>query len=106
MADKEMDELEKVNEALTSSEKFIEKHQKTIITVVIAIVVIVSAVIEVRHFYLIPRVEKAQAAIYRAVSAFEKDSLDLALNGHADFDGFLFVIDKYGSTTVENLACA
>lgn len=106
MADKEMDELEKVNEALTSSEKFIEKHQKTIITVVIAIVVIVSAVLAVRHFYLIPREEKAQVAMYRAVLAFEQDSLDLALNGNADFDGFLFVIDQYGSTQAGNLACA
>ena len=106
MADKEMDELEKVNEALTASEKFIEKHQKTIITVVIAIVVIVSAVLAVRHFYLIPREEKAQAAMYRAVLAFEQDSLDLALNGNADFDGFLFVIDQYGSTQAGNLACA
>ena len=106
MADKEMDELEKVNEALTSSEKFIEKHQKTIITVVIAIVVIVSAVLAVRHFYLIPREEKAQVAMSRAVLAFEQDSLDLALNGNAEFDGFLFVIDQYGSTQAGNLACA
>ena len=106
MADKEMEELEKVNETLTSSEKFIEKHQKTIITVVIAIVVIVSAVLAVRHFYLIPREEKAQVAMYRAVLAFEQDSLDLALNGNADFDGFLFVIDQYGSTQAGNLACA
>lgn len=106
MADKEKDELEKVNEALTSSEKFIEKHQKTIITVVIAIVVIVSAVLAVRHFYLIPREEKAQAALYRAVFAFEQDSLDLALSGNADFDGLLLVIDQYGSTKAGNLACA
>ena len=44
--------------------------------------------------------------MYRAVLAFEQDSLDLALNGNADFDGFLFVIDQYGSTQAGNLACA
>lgn len=106
MAEKEKDELEKVNEALTSSEKFIEKNQKTIITIVVAIVVVVSAVLAVRQYYFIPREEKAQAVMYKAVFAFEQDSLDLALNGNAEFDGLLGVVDQYGSTAAGNLACA
>ncbi len=106
MAEKQMDELEKVNEALTSSEQFIEKNQKTIITVVVAIIVIVSAILAVRHFYIIPREESAQAAMYEAVFAFEQDSLDLALNGNEEFDGFLAVADQYGSTAAGNLANA
>ena len=106
MAEKEKDELEKVNEALTSSEKFIEKNQKAIITVVVAIIVVVSAVLAAHHYYFIPREEKAQAAMYKAVFAFEQDSLDLALNGNAEFDGFLAVAEQYGSTAAGNLACA
>ncbi len=106
MAEKKIDELEKVNEALTSSEKFIEKNQKTIISIVVAVIVIVSAVLAVRHFYIIPREEKAQAEMYKAVFAFEQDSLDLALNGNDQYAGFLTIADEYGSTKAGNLACA
>ena len=96
MAEKEKDELEKMNEALSMSEQFVEKYQKPLLLGLLVVVVIVGAILGVRHFYLLPREDKAQAAMYQAVMAFENDSIDLAINGN----------DQYGSTAAGNLANA
>ena len=69
-------------------------------------VVVIGAILGVRHFYLLPREDKAQAAMYQAVMAFENDSIDLAINGNEKFDGLLAVADQYGSTAAGNLANA
>ena len=106
MAEKEKDELEKMNEALSMSEQFVEKYQKPLLWGLLIVVVVIGAILGVRHFYLLPREDKAQAAMYQAVMAFENDSLDLAINGNEKFDGLLTVIDQYGSTAAGNLANA
>ena len=73
----------------------------------LAIVIIVSAIIGVRHFYVLPRENKAQAEIYKGVFYFEKDSFQLALQGNgADFIGFKAIADEYSSTKAGNLAAA
>ena len=41
---KELDELDKVNAALSSSEQFIQQYQKPILLGLLAIVIIVSAI--------------------------------------------------------------
>ena len=104
MAEKEKDELEKMNEALSMSEQFVEKYQKPLLLGLLVVVVIVGAILGVRHFYLLPREDKAQAAMYQAVMAFENDSIDLAINGNEKFDGLLTIVDQYGSTAAGNLA--
>ena len=106
MAEKEKDELEKMNEALSMSEQFVEKYQKPLLLGLLVVVVIVGAILGVRHFYLLPREDKAQAAMYQAVMAFENDSIDLAINGNEKFDGLLTIVDQYGSTAAGNLANA
>lgn len=67
MAEKEKDELEKMNEALSMSEQFVEKYQKPLLLGLLVVVVIVGAILGVRHFYLLPREDKAQAAMYQAL---------------------------------------
>lgn len=59
MAEKEKDELEKMNEALSMSEQFVEKYQKPLLLGLLVVVVIVGAILGVRHFYLLPREDKA-----------------------------------------------
>lgn len=104
---KELDELDKVNAALSSSEQFIQQYQKPILLGLLAIVIIVSAIIGVRHFYVLPRENKAQAEMYKGVFYFEKDSFQLALQGNgADFIGFKAIADEYSSTKAGNLAAA
>ena len=104
---KELDELDKVNAALSSSEQFVQQYQKPILLGLLAIVIIVSAIIGVRHFYVLPRENKAQAEMYKGVFYFEKDSFQLALQGNgADFIGFKAIADEYSSTKAGNLAAA
>ena len=104
---KELDELDKVNAALSSSEQFIQQYQKPILLGLLAIVIIVSAIIGVRHFYVLPREDKAQAEMYKGVCDFEKDSFQQALQGNgADFIGFKAIADEYSSTKAGNLAAA
>ncbi len=106
MAEQKMDEMEKVNEAISSSEKFLVNNQKTILYVLVAIVAVIAIVLGVKQFYFEPREVKAQEALFRPVLAFEQDSLDLALNGNAEYDGLIAVVDNYGSTKAGNLAAA
>lgn len=104
MAEQKKDEM--INEAVSSSENFLVKNQKTILYVLVAIIAVVAIVLAVKQFYIEPREAKAQEVLYQSVLAFEKDSMDLALNGNEEFDGLLAVIDNYGSTKAGNLANA
>lgn len=96
--------FEAVEEALTKSEQIIEKHQKTILTVIAVVVVIIMAYFGFDKYYLQPLEEDAQIEIAKAESYFAQDSLNLALNGDGVNLGFLDVIDDYGMTKSANLA--
>ena len=102
MTEQKKDEM--VHE-VSSSERFLVKNQKTIMSVLVAIIAVIALVLAVKQFYFEPREEKAQEALFQSVLAFEKDSMDLALNGNDEFDGLLAVTDNYGSTKAGNIAC-
>lgn len=104
MAEEKKDEM--MNEAISSSERFLVKNQKKIVGAVLAIIAVVVICLAIQHFYFEPRENKAQEALFQPVLAFEQDSLDLALNGNAEWEGLLAVADNYGSTAAGNLACA
>lgn len=96
--------FEAVEEALTKSEQIIEKHQKTILTIIAVVVVIIVAYFGFDKYYLQPLEEEAQIEIAYAESYFAQDSLQLALNGDGAHLGFLDIIDDYGMTKSANLA--
>lgn len=101
------DELDTVNEALSTTEQFVEKHQKTILTAVIVVLVAVSGFLSVKQFYTEPREEKALSEMFKGEYYFQVDSFQLALNGNgADYLGFIAIADQYGSTKAGNLATA
>lgn len=93
-----------VEEALSKTEHFIEKHQKIITYVVGAIVLIIGGYMAFNKFYLAPKEKDAQNAIFWAERYFEKDSLKQALNGDGTNPGFLDIIDEYGMTKTCQLA--
>ncbi|MFT3738535.1 MAG: tetratricopeptide repeat protein [Breznakibacter sp.] len=93
-----------VESMLTRSEQFIENNQKVLSIVGIALVVLVGGYFLVKKFVVNPREEKAQERIFMAQQYFEKDSFNLALKGDANNEGFLDIIDNYGSTKTGNLA--
>ncbi|MBO7318239.1 MAG: tetratricopeptide repeat protein [Bacteroidales bacterium] len=89
---------------VSSSERFLVKNQKTIMSVVVAIIAVIALMLAVKQFYFEPREVKAQEALFQSVLAFEQESFDLALEGNEEFDGLLTVIDNYGSTKAGNIA--
>ena len=98
------DQFAQIEETLTRTEQFIEENQKSLMTIVAAIVGIVALFIVYQNFYIAPMEEEAQAEIYMAELYFQKDSFNLALNGDGQYLGFLDVADDYRSTNVGQLA--
>ena len=96
-----------VGEIFSRSEKFIETYKNHIIIGVAAIILIVVAILGIRHAYYIPKEKEAQAAIFQGESYFSMQEWDKALNGDgATYFGFLSVIDDYGFTKTGKLAQA
>ncbi len=93
-----------VEEALSKTEQFIEKHQKKIIIVLSVVVGVVLIYFGYKQLYLKPKETKAHAEMFVAEKYFELDSLDLALNGDGEHAGFLEIIDNYGITKAANLS--
>ncbi len=100
----EIEGLENVEQALSRTEKFIEENQRTILTVVGVIVVVVLSYFGYMNYIYKPKVEEAAASMYQAEIYFEQDSLKLALYGDGVNFGFLYIIDEYSGTPYANLA--
>jgi tetratricopeptide (TPR) repeat protein len=98
------EKIHAVEEALSKSEKFIEKNQKILTIIIGAAVVIVLGVFAFQKLFIAPREKAAQGQMFMAQKYFEEDSLNKALNGDANFPGFLDIIDSYSMTKSANLA--
>jgi tetratricopeptide (TPR) repeat protein len=108
MAKKKTDKTEEqfavVEETLTRTEQWVENNQKTLSTIVFAIVGVIALYLAYDKFYVEPVNEEAQQELFKSVSYFEADSFNLALNGVNGEYGLLDIIDDYGSTEAGNLA--
>ena len=101
---KKEDGFEQLEDALTNSEQFIEKNQKMIVNIIIALIIIIGAYFGYNKFIYEPKATEAANQIFGAQNYFERDSFNLALNGDGNTLGFIEIIDKYGSTPSGNLA--
>ncbi|MDD6211312.1 MAG: tetratricopeptide repeat protein [Bacteroidales bacterium] len=100
-------DLEHVAQALSRSEQFIEKNQKSLLIGLGIIILLVVAVIGIYRGYIIPKEKEAEVAIFKGQQYFAKDSLQLALKGNGtDYIGFEEIINQYGSTPTGKLASA
>lgn len=104
--EKQHDELESVQSALTATEVFIEKYQKQILIGVAAIVVIVLAVLAFRNYYLEPREIAAENEMYKAQGAFAADSFKIAVDGGRGSMGFKEIASEYSMTASGKVAAA
>ena len=96
-----------VGEIFSKSEQFIEKYQKQIIIGIVTVIVLVVAILGVRHGYLIPKEREAENAMFKAEDLFGQNQYKLALEGDsATIIGFEEIIDQYGFTKSANLAKA
>jgi len=104
--EKKQDELKNVENVLTVTEVFIEKHQKQILTGVGVVVLIVLAILSFKNFYLEPRENNAKASLYKAETLFAVDSFKVALEGTPNIEGFKNIASHYSMTASGNLAYA
>ncbi len=98
------DNFEQVEGALTRSEEFIEKNQKTIIAVIGAVVLVVIGYMAYNNYIVEPKSKAAIIEIAEAQYYFDVDSFSLALDGDGTNLGFLDIIEEYSSTPTGNLA--
>lgn len=84
-------------------EGFLQNNFKLIAGVVAGVVLLVGAWIGY-SLYIDNLNKEASAAMYRAQMMFEADSIDSALKGSADFQGFLDVYETYSATQSGKLA--
>lgn len=96
--------IEAIKTSLDTAESFIEKHRVKLLIGVGVVVLAALVFYGTKKFYIEPRNERAQEAMYQAVNAFETGNYDLALKGNGNVEGLLDIIDEYGSTPAGNLA--
>lgn len=93
-----------VVEAISKSEQFIEKNQKIILIVIVAILVLIGGFFGYMKLIAEPRQEAASTEMFAAEQFFKNDEMDKALNGEGKHLGFLAIIDKYPNTKSGKLA--
>ncbi|MFN5087280.1 MAG: tetratricopeptide repeat protein [Bacteroidota bacterium] len=105
---KEIDLVERpmdaVENTLSKAESLFQTYQKQITYTVGGLIAVVALAWGYQEFIVKPAEEEAQLALYPAQDVFAQDSLNLALNGNAEFMGFAEIADEYGSTNAGNLA--
>ena len=89
---------------ITRSEEFIQKNQKTLIIIVVAILVVILAIFGLRKWVFQPREVRAAEEMFAAEQWFAQGDFDKALNGDETFRGFLSVADSYSGTKSGKLA--
>ncbi|NUM50403.1 MAG: tetratricopeptide repeat protein [Flavobacteriales bacterium] len=85
-------------------EQYFNENKKSFSIIAAAIIVLVGGYFAYKNLYIAPMEVEAQSRMFMAEKMFEADSLDKALNGFAEYDGFLKIIDNYGGTKSANLA--
>src|SRR5690554_3003084 len=101
-----------LDEGASKTEAWIEKNQKAILGVIVAVAVIVLGYFVYQNYIQAPKETEAmnemfQAQYYweQALTAPEKDSLyELSLQGGEGKYGFIDIIDNYRGTDAANLA--
>src|SRR5579862_4237504 len=89
---------------LVKAKNFWNKFQKPITIAVTAVVVIVGGWYAYQNWFVQPKEDQAEDAIYKAQQYFAMDSLNLALNGDGTSKGFVYIIKNYDGTKTANLA--
>jgi tetratricopeptide (TPR) repeat protein len=100
----------KVNPTTTSADTLenvqvaFEKNQKLIIGVASAVLVVFVAYVAFFHWYVPQQEVEAQKQLFKAVTYFENDNYEQALNGDGNFPGMLAISNKYKFTKAANLS--
>ncbi len=89
-----------VQQVYTRTELFLEKHRKSMSVALGAIILIFGGFFAFQYLYKKPKEVEASNAAIRADLWAEMDSLEWAVNGQGEFEGYEAIASKYGSTNV------
>jgi tetratricopeptide (TPR) repeat protein len=93
-----------VQEVYGKTEAYVEKNKNTLTIIAGAIFVLFAGYFGFTRLYLFPKEKEAAELIWKAEYYFEKDSLDLALNGDGNHFGFMQIADEYSITKYGKLS--
>ena len=102
--DQAEEQLQSVEQSLSRAEQYLEENQNTLLYIVGGILLVVAGFVGYQRYYVAPMEEEATREMYFAEMFFEQDSFRLALEGTAQYYGFIDVADEYGATNTGNLA--
>ena len=85
-------------------EMWTKKNRNLVYGVLGAVILIPLLWFGYQEYVAKPKAKEAAAAMFMAENYFALDSFNLALNGNAEFSGFLGIIDEYKNTASGNLA--
>jgi tetratricopeptide (TPR) repeat protein len=105
MADEKEGTIQSIEETYTKLEHYIMKHKQPVSIVTGVIVGALVLYFAFTKYYIPKREDTAQAQMFVAQKYFDKDSLNLALNGDNNYPGFLKIISNYKWTKAANLSC-
>lgn len=97
LKEQEKIQQEKLEETVSSVEKFFNENKKIIWGCLGGIVVIGLAILAFQKFYVQPKTAEAQEQMLPAEASFRAGSFDVALNGDGNSLGFQQIIDEYGT---------
>jgi len=105
MADKKNVQESKHDEVVIAKAKdFWSKYSKPVMIASAIIILAVGGWYIYKNYVKGPKEDKAVEASFKAEEYYRMDSINLALNGDGQYDGFLKIISKYGGTDAANLA--
>lgn len=103
LKEQEKIQQEKLEETVSSVEKFFNENKKIIWGCLGGIVVIGLAILAFQKFYVQPKTAEAQEQMLPAEASFRAGSFDVALNGDGNSLGFQQIIDEYGTKAGESV---
>lgn len=100
-------DLENLQNALSTTESFIEKNQK-VLTIVLGVIVLVIVIwLLIQNLYIVPKNEEADNLLAKGQVYFAAENYEVALKGDSvEFDGLINLIDNYSITKSGKLANA
>ncbi|MDR0560495.1 MAG: tetratricopeptide repeat protein [Prevotellaceae bacterium] len=99
------EQIIEIVEGIHKTEKFLKQNKNILLYSVGTVVLIIAVFFGYSEFVSKPRNIEAAEQMFISQNYFEKDSINLALNGNGDLEpGFKSIIEDYGSTPSGNLA--
>jgi len=95
---------EKIEGAIGKTEEFLQKNMKPLLIVLVVAVLLVGGYFAYRYLIQEPKMQKAADAMYTAEMLFMQEDYTAALNGDGMNDGFIDIVDAYGSLPQGRLA--